>query len=133
MSKYDGYIIQKIQFLRLHYYLLLWSILRIYYTTLKMFKIFDSTTVNSKDDEDEMDYLSLKALAVKLIGSFLVKQQIINISLDYIMGLNQKPWHMLNLEYFCSFCSHSHVYRNTAFTPKLKLSKKWCRLPLIYR
>ena len=35
-----------------------------YYTALKMFKI-------------EMDYLSLKALAVKLIGSSLAKQQII--------------------------------------------------------
>ena len=54
--------------LRLHYYLLLWSIHRIYY---------DSRAVDSKDDEDEMDYLSLKALAMKLIGRFLVKQQIV--------------------------------------------------------
>ena len=45
-------------FLRLHYYLLLWSIHRIYYVALKMFKIYDSTTVDSNDDEDEMDYLS---------------------------------------------------------------------------
>ena len=44
---------------------------------LNMFKIFDSSAVDSKDDEDEMDYLSLKALAVKLIGSSLVKQQIV--------------------------------------------------------
>ena len=63
--------------LRLHYYLLLWSIRRIYYAALKMFKIFDLSAVDSKDDEDEMDYLSLKALAVKLIGSSLVKQQIV--------------------------------------------------------
>ena len=59
-----SHIIQKIQFLRLHYHLLLWSTHRIYYTALNMFKI-------------EMDYLSLKALAVKLIGSSLVKQQVI--------------------------------------------------------
>ena len=63
--------------LRLHYYLLLWSVRRIYYAALKMFKIFDSSTVDSKDDKDEMDYLSLKALAVKLIGSSLLKQQIV--------------------------------------------------------
>ena len=44
----------------------------------------------------------------------------IKISLDYIMGLNQKPWHMLNLEYFRSFHSFFHLYLNTAFTPKLK-------------
>ena len=56
MGKYDSYIIQKILFfLRLHYYFLLWSIHRIYYAVLKMFKIFDSTAVDSKDDEDEMD------------------------------------------------------------------------------
>ena len=42
-----------------------------------MFKIFDLSVVDSKDDEDEMDYLSLKALVVKLIGSSLVKQQIV--------------------------------------------------------
>ena len=54
--------------LRLHYYLLLWSIHGIYYATLKMFKIFYSTALDSNDDENEMDYL------VKLIGSSLVKQ-----------------------------------------------------------
>ena len=74
MGKYDSYIVQKIQFLKLHYYLLLWSIHRNYYTALKMFKIFDSMSVDSKDDEDEMDYLSPTALVVKLIGSSLVKQ-----------------------------------------------------------
>ena len=45
-------------FLRLHYYLLLWSIQRIYYAALKMFKIYDSAAVDSNDDKDEMDYLS---------------------------------------------------------------------------
>ena len=40
MGKYDSYIAKKILFLRLHYYLLLWSIHR------------------TSDDEDEMDYLS---------------------------------------------------------------------------
>ena len=76
MGKYDSYIIKKFCFLKLHYYFLLWSIHKIYYAALKMFKIFDSTAVDSKDDEDEMDYLSLKTLAVKLINSSLVKQQI---------------------------------------------------------
>ena len=45
-------------FLRLHYYLLLWSVQRIYYAALKMLKIYDSTAVGSNDDEDEMDCLS---------------------------------------------------------------------------
>ena len=42
-----------------------------------MFKIFDSTAVDSRDDEDEMDYLSLKALSVKLIDTSSVKQRIL--------------------------------------------------------
>ena len=58
MGKCDSCIIQKIMFLWLHYYLLLWSIQRIYNASLKMFKIFDSTAVDSSDDEDGMDYLS---------------------------------------------------------------------------
>ena len=58
MGKYDSYIIQKILFLRLHYYLLLWSIHRIFYAALTMFKTFDSIAVDSNDDEDEKDYLS---------------------------------------------------------------------------
>ena len=41
-----------------------------------MFKIFDSTAIDSNDHEDEMDYL-LKAPAAKLIGSSLVNQQIV--------------------------------------------------------
>ena len=45
--------------LRFHYYLLQWTIHRIYYATLKMFKIFDSTAVHSSDDEDEMGYLCI--------------------------------------------------------------------------
>ena len=55
MGKYDSYIIQKILFLRLHYYLLLW---RIYYAALKRFKVYDSIVVDSSDDEDKIDYLS---------------------------------------------------------------------------
>ena len=50
---------------------------RIYYAALKMFKIFDSTAVDSRDYEDEMDYLSLKALSVKLIDTSSVIQRII--------------------------------------------------------
>ena len=54
---------KRICFLRPHYYLLLWSIRRIYYAALKMLKIYDSTAVGSTDDDDdddddEMDYLS---------------------------------------------------------------------------
>ena len=72
MGKHDSYIIQKILFLKLYYYLLLWSIHRIYYAALKMFKIYDMTDVDSSADEDAM-----KALAVKLIDSSLLKQQIV--------------------------------------------------------
>ena len=54
MDKHDSYILQKIMFLRLHYYLLLW---RIYYA-LNRVEIYDSTAVDSSDDEDDMDYLS---------------------------------------------------------------------------
>ena len=54
MDKHDSYIIRKIMFLRLQYYLLLW---RIYYALNKV-EIYDSTAVDSSDDEDEMDYLS---------------------------------------------------------------------------
>ena len=43
-------------FSRLHYYLILWSIDRIYYAALKTFKIYDWTAVAFSDDEDEMDY-----------------------------------------------------------------------------
>ena len=45
-------------FLRLRYYRLLPSIHRMYYSALWMFKILDSTAVDSNDDEDEIDYLS---------------------------------------------------------------------------
>ena len=55
MGKYDSCIIRKILFSRLYYYLSLWSIHRIYDTAL--FKIYDSTAVDSNDDGDEMDYL----------------------------------------------------------------------------
>ena len=54
MGKCDSYIIQKILFLRLDYYLLLW---RIYYAALKGFKIYDSA-VAYYNDVDEMDYSS---------------------------------------------------------------------------
>ena len=52
---------------------------------LKMFKIHDSTTLDSIDDEDEMDYLSESSGGQKLIGSALVKQQI-------VIGLHVHKW-----------------------------------------
>ena len=45
MGNYDSYIIQKILFLTSRYYLLPWSIHRIYYAAPKMFKMFESTAV----------------------------------------------------------------------------------------
>ena len=48
-------LFNRFYFLRLHYHLLLW---KIYYAALKRFKIYDSTAVDSSDDEDEMCYLS---------------------------------------------------------------------------
>ena len=48
-------LFNRFYFVRLHYHLLLW---RIYYAAPKRFKIYDSTAVDSSDDEDEMDYLS---------------------------------------------------------------------------
>ena len=49
-------LFKRFRVLGFHYYLLLWSIHRIYYTALKMFKIYYSNAVDSNDDED--DYLS---------------------------------------------------------------------------
>ena len=54
MEKHDSYIIKKIMFLRIHYYLLLWKI----YYALNRVEIYDSTAVGSSDDEDEMDSFS---------------------------------------------------------------------------
>ena len=48
-------LFNRFYFVRLHYHLLLW---RIYHAAPKRFKIYDSTAVNSSDDEDEIDYLS---------------------------------------------------------------------------
>ena len=45
-------LFNRFYFLRLHYHLLLW---RIYYAAPKRFKIYDSTAVDSSDDEDEID------------------------------------------------------------------------------
>ena len=88
-------------FSRLHYYLLLWSIHTIYYAPLKLFEIYDSTTVDSSDDEDEMDYL-IESSGGKVNWQFFGETtNCIKISLDYVMGLNLKPWHMINSEYFC--------------------------------
>ena len=53
-----------------------------------MFKIFDSTTVDSSDDEDEMDYLS-KSFSSE--ADWLFSGETTNcktLSLDYIVGLN---------------------------------------------
>ena len=51
-------LFNRLCFIRFHYYSLLWSVHRIYYSALKMFEIYDSKAVDSSDDEDEMDYLS---------------------------------------------------------------------------
>ena len=57
MGKYDSYIVQNILFLgSIIIFYVLWLGHRIYYTALKMFKIYDSNAVDSNDDED--DYLS---------------------------------------------------------------------------
>ena len=45
----------------------------IYSAALKMFKIYDSTPVGSSEDVDRWTFY-LKALAMKLIGSSLVKK-----------------------------------------------------------
>ena len=56
MGKYGSYvIIQRILCLRIHCYILLWSIHRICYAALKMFKIYYLTVADSSDDADEMD------------------------------------------------------------------------------
>ena len=52
MGKYDRYIIQKILSPLLSF------TVENYYAALKRFKIYDSTAVDSSDDEDEIDYLS---------------------------------------------------------------------------
>ena len=46
-------LFKRLYFLWLHYYLLLWSIQRIYNAALKMFKIFDSAAVDFNDDDDD--------------------------------------------------------------------------------
>ena len=51
MGKYDSYNKDSVIIFNL-----LWSVHRIYYTALKMSKIYDSTAVDSSDDDDEMDY-----------------------------------------------------------------------------
>ena len=57
MGKYDSYIIQKILFLgSIIIFHVLWSSHRIYYAAINMFKIYDSNSVDSNDDEDH--YLS---------------------------------------------------------------------------
>ena len=48
-----------------------------YHAALTRFKIYDSTVVDSSDDEDERLTIYLKAPAVKLIGSLLAEQQIL--------------------------------------------------------
>ena len=58
MGKYDSYITKKVLFVRLYYYLLLWSIHR------------------ARDDEDEMT-IYRSTLAVKVIGSSLVKHPLV--------------------------------------------------------
>ena len=55
MGKYDSYVIQMILFFKAP---LLSFTVENYYAALKRFKIYDSTVVDSSDDEDEIDYLS---------------------------------------------------------------------------
>ena len=86
--------------LRFHYYYLLWSIDRIYDAAPKMFKIFDSAAVDSSGGEDEMDYLSKSSGGETDWWFFCGAANCIKILQNYIMGLNQKPWNTLNLEYF---------------------------------
>ena len=52
MGKYDSYIIQKILFFKAP---LLSFTVEKFYAALKRFKIYDSTAVDSSDDEDEID------------------------------------------------------------------------------
>ena len=53
MGKYNSYIIQKILFFKAT---LLSFTVEFYNLALKIFKIYDPSTVDSSDDEDEMDY-----------------------------------------------------------------------------
>ena len=50
-------LFRRFRLLRLHYYVLLSSIHRIYYVAIKILK-YDSTAVDFNADEYEMDYLS---------------------------------------------------------------------------
>ena len=56
--------------------------------TQRMFKIFDSTAVDSSDDEDEMDHLSESFSGE---ADWLSSDETTNcktLSLDYIVGLH---------------------------------------------
>ena len=67
-----------------------------------MLKIFDSTAVDSSDDEDGMDYLS-KSFSGEV--DWLFSGETTNckkLSLDYIVGLNYRLWHMLKFR-VCPF------------------------------
>ena len=66
MGKYDGCIIQKIMFLRLHYYLLLLSIHQIYYAAQRCIKYLTQLLLIP---------IVMKMRWTILIGSYLVKPQ----------------------------------------------------------
>ena len=62
-----------------------------------MFEIFESTAVDSSDNEDEMDYLC-KISGGEANWRFSGETtNCIKVSLNYIIRLNLKSWRMLNL------------------------------------
>ena len=73
MGKYNSYIIQRFLFLRLDYYILLWSIHRIYYAALKGKNYMTQLLLVPVMIRIRWT-IYLEALAVKLINSSLLKQ-----------------------------------------------------------
>ena len=55
MGKYKAVLFKRL-FFKAALLSLLWSSHRIYIPALQIFKIYDPTSVDSSDDEDEMDY-----------------------------------------------------------------------------
>ena len=55
---------------------------------LKMFKIYESTAVDSSDDKDDMDYLPESSGGEADWRFFGEASNFIKVSLDYVMGLN---------------------------------------------
>ena len=90
MGSYDSYIIHKILFLTLRYNLLLWSIHRIYYAVLKMFKVFGSTAVE-----------------IKLLDSNILVKSNINLFVEFNnCNLFENFWYFFDPGFFIFFTSH---------------------------